>query len=71
MAEQFTRENFDEDCPRFIPMNYEDSIPWYVFDTVKLDFLDFIVPYYDIEDCENVCNIINTVDYLLKRDDKE
>lgn len=71
---RFTKEEF-EDCPRFIPMEYSStifengkSISWYIFDTEKLDFLNDIIPYYDIKDCENACNILNGVDYILKGD---
>ena len=43
MCKTYTKEDFDEDCPRFIPMKYEseiyengESVSWYIFDTEKL-----------------------------------
>lgn len=68
MTETYTKEEF-EDCPRFMPMQYNDSITWYIFDTEKLKFLDDIVPYYDIKDCENACNILNGLEYMLNDGD--
>ena len=77
MCKTYTKEDFDEDCPRFIPMKYEseiyengESVGWYIFDTEKLDFLGDIVPYYDYQEAEKVCNILNGVSYILKGDVK-
>ena len=67
MTEQeFRREDFEEDCPRFIPMDYDDINGYYIFDTEKLDYLGFSNLYYTVDDCNKVCDIINTVDYLIK-----
>ena len=75
MCKTYTKEDFDEDCPRFIPMKYEseiyengESVSWYIFDTEKLDFIGDIVPYYDYQEAEKVCNIFNGVSYILKGD---
>ena len=75
MSKTYTKEDFDEDCPRFIPMKYEseiyengESLSWYIFDTEKLDFLGGIVPYYDYQEAEKVCNIFNGVSYIFKGD---
>ena len=77
MCKTYTNEDFDEDCPRFIPMKYEseiyengESLSWYIFDTEKLDFIGGIVPYYDYQEAENVCNIFNGVSYIFKGDVK-
>ena len=77
MCKTYTKEDFDEDCPRFIPMKYEseiyengESVSWYIFDTEKLDFLGGIVPYYDYQEAEKVCNIFNGVSYIFKGDVK-
>ena len=73
MYKTYTKEDFDEDCPRFIPMKYEseiyengESVSWYIFDTEKLDFVGGIVPYYDYQEAEKVCNIFNGVSYIFK-----
>ena len=77
MYKTYTKEDFDEDCPRFIPMKYEseiyengESVSWYIFDTEKLDFIGGIVPYYDYQEAEKVCNIFNGVSYIFKGDVK-
>lgn len=77
MCKTYTKEDFDEDCPRFIPMKYEseiyengESLSWYIFDTEKLDFISDIVPYYDYQEAEKVCNIFNGVSYIFKGDVK-
>lgn len=77
MCKTYTKEDFDEDCPRFIPMKYEseiyengESVSWYIFDTEKLDFIGGIVPYYDYQEAEKVCNIFNGVSYIFKGDVK-
>ena len=36
----------------------------------KLDFLGDIVPYYNYQEAEKVCNILNGVSYILKGDVK-
>ena len=73
-SETYTKEDF-EDCPRFMPMQYESeiyengkSLSWYIFDTEKLEFLPDIVPYHDYKECENACNILVGVDYILNGD---
>ena len=73
MCKTYTKEDFDEDCPRFIPMKYEseiyengESLSWYIFDTEKLDFMGDIVPYYDYQEAEKVCNIFNGVSYIFQ-----
>ena len=77
MCKTYTKEDFGEDCPRFIPMKYEseiyengESLSWYIFDTEKLDFIGGIVPYYDYQEAEKVCNIFNGVSYIFKGDVK-
>ena len=77
MCKTYTKEDFGEDCPRFIPMKYEseiyengESLSWYIFDTEKLDFIGDIVPYYDYNEAEKVCNIFNGVSYIFKGDVK-
>ena len=77
MCKTYTKEDFGEDCPRFIPMKYEseiyengESLSWHVFDTEKLDFLGGIVPYDDYQEAEKMCNILNGVSYILKGDVK-
>lgn len=77
MCKTYTKEDFGEDCPRFIPMKYEseiyengESLSWYIFDTEKLDFIGDIVPYYDYQEAEKVCNIFNGVSYIFKGDVK-
>lgn len=62
----FKREDFDDCCPRFIPFKRDKDYSLYdIVDTVKLDYVGFIVPYYNIKDCERDCNIMNVLDYLL------
>ena len=77
MCKTYTKEDFDEDCPRFLPMKYEseiyengESVSWYIFDTEKLDFMGGIVPYYDYQEAEKVCNIFNGVSDIFKGDVK-
>ena len=62
----FKREDFDDCCPRFIPFERDEGYGLYdIVDTVKLDYVGFIVPYDNIKDCERDCNIMNVLDYLL------
>ena len=75
MTETYTKEDFGDECPRFIPMQYESeifengkSLSWYIFDTEKLNFIGDIVPYHDYKEAEKVCNIFNGVSYILKGD---
>lgn len=75
MCKTYTKEDFGEDCPRFIPMKYEseiyengESLSWHIFDTEKLDFIGDIVPYCDYQEAEKVCNIFNGVSYIFKGD---
>ena len=65
---KYTSEDFDEDAPRFMAMRYPGSKSkcFYIFDTVKLDFVGYSQCYHDYKECEKICDIINTVDYLLK-----
>lgn len=78
---RFKKGDFEEGCPRFIPFERErktkasDSTGneitlcynlFDIVDTEKLDYVDFIDPYMDIQDCNRDCNIMNVVDYLLK-----
>ena len=77
MCKTYTKEDFDEDCPRFIPMKYEseiyengESLSWYIFDTEKLDFMGSIVPYYDYQEAEKMCNIFNGISDIFKGDVK-
>ena len=67
---EFTKKEF-EDSPRFIPMEI-DGMPggWYLFDTEKLDYLGFSNFYTNIHECNIVCDIINTIDYILKDEKK-
>lgn len=63
---RFTKEEF-EDCPRFIPIERDGSYSlWDIVDTEKLDYVGFINPYTDINECNRDCNIMNVIDYLLK-----
>lgn len=64
---RFKKSDFDGDCGRFIPFKREGSYSLFdIVDTEKLDFVGFIMPYYDVKDCERDCNIMNVIDYLLK-----
>ena len=64
---RFKKGDFDEDCPRFIPWKRDESYTLFdIVDTKRLDFVGFIIPYYDLKECERDCNIMNVLDYLLK-----
>lgn len=63
---RFKKEDFVEDTPRFIAMDYEDTRGFYIFDTEKLDYVGFSNLYHDIHEIDKICDIINTIDYLLK-----
>ena len=66
-AKRFKKGYFDEDCPRFIPYGRDKSYSlWDIVDTEKLDYVGFIIPYYNLKECERDCNIMNIIDYLLK-----
>ena len=65
-SEKFSKEDFEEGTPRFIPMKYGASMGFYIFDTERLDFLGFSNMYTDIHYSNMICDIINTLDYLLK-----
>ena len=63
---KFTKEEF-EDCPRFIPIERDESYNLFdIFDTDKLDYVGFINPYRNLNGCQRDCNILNVLDYLLK-----
>ena len=63
---EFTQEEF-EGCPSFVPEARGNSYNLFdIFDTERLDYVGFIIPYSDVEKCERDCNIMNVVDYLLK-----
>lgn len=63
----FKKGDFEEDCERFIPYKRDEKyILWDIVDTEKLDYVDFIMPYSNLKDCERDCNIMNVMDYLLK-----
>ena len=63
---RFTKEEF-EDCPRFMPIERDESYRLFdIVDTEKLDYVGFINPYADINECNRDCNIMNVIDYLLK-----
>lgn len=63
---RFTKEEF-EDCPRFMPIERDESYRLFdIVDTEKLDYVGFINPYNDIHECNRDCNIMNVIDYLLK-----
>ena len=63
---RFTKEEF-EDCPRFIPIERDESYRLFdIIDTQRLDYVGFIEPYMDIDECKRDCNIMNVMDYLLK-----
>lgn len=69
---RFKKGDFDEDCPRFIPFNRDDSYNLFdIVDTERLDYVGFIHPYWDIHECNRDCNIMNIVDYLLKEVDTD
>ena len=62
----FTKEEF-EDCPRFMPIERDESYMLFdIVDTEKLDYVGFIEPYSDVKKCQRDCNIMNVVDYLIK-----
>lgn len=64
---RFKKGDFDEDCPRFVP--FERDLNYTIFDIVdteKLDYVGFIEPYNNINDCQRDCNIMNVIDYLFK-----
>lgn len=64
---RFKKGDFEEDCPRFIPFERDESYNLFdIVDTEKLDYVGFIIPYYSLKDCERDCNIMNVLDYLLK-----
>lgn len=63
---RFTKEEF-EDCPRFMPIERDENYRLFdIVDTERLDYVDFIMPYSNVKECERDCNIMNVVDYLLK-----
>ena len=63
---RFKKRDF-KDAPRFIPMEYEGICGgWYLFDTEKLEYLKFSNFYINIHECDIVCDILNSFDYLLK-----
>lgn len=67
---RFTKEEF-EGCPRFIPVAREFTViknysVFDIVDTEKLEIVDFINPYSDVEECKRDCNIMNVIDYLIK-----
>lgn len=64
---EFEKEEF-EGSPRFIAYQYDsaDNKHYYIFDTEKLDYLPFSHLYYNTHECNMICDILNTVDYLLK-----
>ncbi len=68
---RFKKGDFEEGCPRFIPMEREFTViknysVFDIVDTEKLDYVGFINPYHDIKECNRDCNIMNVIDYLLK-----
>ena len=68
---KFTKDTFDEDCPRFIPVKREFTViknysVFDIVDTEKLEIVDFINPYFDVKECKRDCNIMNVIDYLTK-----
>ena len=67
---RFTKEEF-EDCPRFIHVPREFTViknysVFDIVDTEKLEIVDFIKPYFDVNECKRDCNIMNVIDYLIK-----
>lgn len=63
---KFTKKEF-EDCPRFMPIERDESYRLFdIVDTERLDYVDFIMPYSDVKECERDCNLLNVIDYLLK-----
>ena len=64
---RFKKGDFVEDCPRFIPFERDESYSLFdIVDTEKLDYVGFINPYDNIDECNRDCNIMNVIDYLLK-----
>ena len=64
---KFTKDKFDEDCPRFIPYERDESYSLFdIVDTEKMVYVSFINPYRDINECNRDCNILNVMDYLFK-----
>ena len=78
---RFKKGDFEEDCPRFIPYQRDTSHSLFVdteridyvsslfdiVDTEELDYVGFINSYSDINECNRDCNIMNVIDYLLKK----
>lgn len=61
------KEDLPEDMGRFVPIERDDSYNlWDIADSEKVEYVDFIMPYTDIKECEKACNIMNVVDYLFK-----
>ena len=67
MLKELKKEDFPEYMGRFVPFErHENYSLWDIVDTKKLEYVWFIMPYTNIKECENACNIMNVVDYLLK-----
>ena len=68
MAEKrFKKGDFDECCPRFIPFERDENYTLFdIVDTERLDYVGFINPYSNLNECNRDCNIMNVLDYLLK-----
>lgn len=61
------KEDLPEDMGRFVPIERDESYNlWDIADSEKVEYVDFIMPYNDIKECEKACNIMNVVDYLFK-----
>lgn len=66
MCKKFTKEEFEGCLGRFIPYA-DDNYNFYdIVDTEKLEYLDFTMPYQDLDPCNHACNILNGLDYLLE-----
>lgn len=64
---KFTAVTFDEGGPRFVPYARDESYILYdIIDTEKMEYVDFIHPYSNINECNRDCNILNVMDYLIK-----
>ena len=61
------KEDLPQGMGRFVPIERDESYNlWDIADSEKVEYVGFIMPYTDIEECEKACNIMNVVDYLFK-----
>ena len=64
---ELKKEDLPQGMGRFVPIERDESYNlWDIADSEKVEYVGFIMPYTDIEECEKACNIMNVVDYLFK-----